>query len=113
MPRDCRPGIGAAARLYREIGRTVARNGYDSVSQRAVVPGRVKLAVLARGTVRAAWPVVAPPHPALAATQSLVSAVQAVPRRGAGLGGVAGRVVWLCELFARIDGNTVRREQGI
>ena len=109
LPLDCRPGVGAAARLYREIGRTVARNGFDSVTQRAVVPRRVKLAVVARGAVRAVWPVVAPPRPALAATQGLVSAVQAVPRCGDGPGGAAGRVVWLSKLFSRIDNSALHR----
>ena len=37
LPRGCRPGILAARRLYAEIGNTVVLNGYDSISQRAVV----------------------------------------------------------------------------
>jgi phytoene synthase len=35
LPRDSRRAIRTAARLYREIGRIVAENGYDAVSQRA------------------------------------------------------------------------------
>lgn len=108
LPRDCRPGIGAAALLYREIGRRVVRHGCDSVTRRAVVPATTKLALVARSTVRAAWPIVAPPRPALAATQHLVSAVAAVPRAGPGPGGIAGRIVWLCTLFARIDAQPSR-----
>ncbi len=108
LPRDCRPGIGAAARLYREIGRRVARHGYDSVTRRAVVPGRTKLVLVARSAVRAAWPHVAPPAAPLLATQYLVSAVAAVPRSGPGPGGLAGRVAWLCALFARIDEQPAR-----
>lgn len=108
LPRDCRPGIGAAAFLYREIGRRVAQHGYDSVTRRAVVPGRTKLVLVAHSTARAAWPVVAPPRPALPATQYLVTAVSAVPRQSPGPGGLAGRVVWLCALFARIDGQPAR-----
>jgi phytoene synthase len=42
--RGCRPGIYAARLLYAEIGHEVARNGYDSVSRRAVVPGSRKMA---------------------------------------------------------------------
>ncbi|MBS59198.1 MAG: phytoene synthase [Alteromonadaceae bacterium] len=37
LPRSCRPGILAARRLYAEIGQTVVKNGYDSISRRAVV----------------------------------------------------------------------------
>lgn len=41
LPPACRPGIALARRLYREIGREVARRGNDGVSARAVVgPGR-------------------------------------------------------------------------
>ena len=47
LPRSCRPGIYAARALYAEIGREVERPGLDSVSQRAVVSGAPKLAVLA------------------------------------------------------------------
>ena len=46
LPSRCRPGILAARRLYAEIGHTVARNNYDSVSQRAVVSRARKLQIL-------------------------------------------------------------------
>lgn len=108
LPRDCRPGIGAAALLYREIGRCVARHGHDSVTRRAVVPGRTKLGLVAHSAVRAVWPVVAAPCPALPATQYLVSAVAAVPRQGPALGGLAGRVVRLSALFARSNSQPSR-----
>jgi phytoene synthase len=49
LPLACRFGIGAAGLLYAEIGREVARRGYDAVSARAVVSGRRKLLVLATG----------------------------------------------------------------
>jgi 15-cis-phytoene synthase len=51
LPAACRPGIGAARTLYQEIGRQVERNGLDSVTQRAVVSGRRKAALLSRGLV--------------------------------------------------------------
>ncbi len=35
LPADSRRAIRIAARLYREIGRIVAENGYDAVSRRA------------------------------------------------------------------------------
>ena len=51
LPWGCRFGISAAALLYREIGREVARRGHDSVSGRAVVSGSRKLRVLAGGVL--------------------------------------------------------------
>lgn len=49
LPATCRPGISAARTLYQEIGRQVERNSLDSVTQRAVVSGRRKAALLSRG----------------------------------------------------------------
>jgi 15-cis-phytoene synthase len=43
LPRDCRAAIRAARLIYAEIGRVVARRGFDAVSGRAVVSGRRKL----------------------------------------------------------------------
>jgi phytoene synthase len=60
LPRDCRPGIQAARLVYAEIGRAVQRQGLDSVSRRAVVGTRRKLALMARA---AGALVFAPGHP--------------------------------------------------
>lgn len=46
LPVSARPGIFAARTIYAEIGREVERRGYDSVSQRAVVPFGRKLKLL-------------------------------------------------------------------
>ena len=48
LPRDCRMAIRAARLLYSNIGEEVRRRGCDSVTTRAVVPGRRKLGLLAR-----------------------------------------------------------------
>lgn len=48
LPADCRAGIRSARLLYAEIGRCVARQEFDSVSRRAVVPGSRKLALIAK-----------------------------------------------------------------
>jgi 15-cis-phytoene synthase len=53
LPTDCRPGIFAARYLYAEIGHELARRGYDSVSQRAVVPAAKKLRLLSRAVAAA------------------------------------------------------------
>ena len=61
LPRDCRPAIRAAALVYRDIGRAIARRGHDSVTGRAHTSAARKLWLLARawlGAVRAdaaAW----------------------------------------------------------
>ena len=51
LPANCRKAILAAALIYAEIGAEVARNKFDSVTARARVSGRRKLALLARAIV--------------------------------------------------------------
>lgn len=53
LPRDCRAAIQAARLVYAEIGREVERAGCDSVTQRAVVSTRCKLALVARASLAA------------------------------------------------------------
>ncbi len=53
LPADCRPGIYAARYLYAEIGHELAKRGYDSVSQRAVVPAAKKIRLLGRAVAAA------------------------------------------------------------
>lgn len=108
LPLTCRPGIHAAGTLYAEIGREVERAGLDSVSRRAVVSTRRKLAVLAaRLSSGRAAP--SPAHLAaapLAATQFLVDAVAATPvrsRASARSNPVEDRVVWVLDLFTRLE----------
>jgi phytoene synthase len=99
LPMNCRPGIGAARLLYAEIGHKVLRNGGDSVSTRAVVSGRRKLALLAEGLFQAVFPATVNSAPPLAETQFLVEAVMAATMRRPAESGV-GR---LLDLFARIE----------
>ncbi len=47
-PYDCRLGVRAARLIYAEIGRVVAKNGYDSVSRRAYTSKARKLLLLVR-----------------------------------------------------------------
>jgi phytoene synthase len=75
LPVPCRPGIYAARLLYAEIGREVARNGYDSVTQRAVVPPGRKVTLLSRAVVATPFPSRRCADPALPENQFLVSAV--------------------------------------
>ncbi len=108
LPWDCRPGIGAARRLYAEIGVEIARNGYDSVSRRAVVPGHRKLALLGRAAVTGLLPGEADAQPALAACRDLVLAA-AVPARRPARASFDDRIAWVFDLFARLEQQAVSR----
>ena len=101
LPRACRPGIRAARLLYAEIGATVARNGYDSVTERAVVPAMRKARMLAR-TMRAPHD---PGMPEAATAWLLLGAVPPLPTlpRAPSLRSRAeNRAVFVIELFHRL-----------
>jgi phytoene synthase len=111
LPLSCRPGIYAARALYAEIGREVERSGLDSVSKRAVVSTGRKLKVLARtlALLETEW------APAkgfasgvqLEETRFLIDAVAAMPARKAEPEAkkkpIEDRVVWVIDLFARLE----------
>jgi 15-cis-phytoene synthase len=116
LPRSCRPGIYAARALYAEIGRELERGGLDSISKRAVVSNRRKLAVLARmlALIETEWTPARRlgPMDQFDETRFLVDAVAASPLRDAGppkvkARPVEDRVVWVIDLFARLE----RRDQ--
>ena len=75
LPADCRPAIHAARLIYREIGRKVAANAYNSVDQRAVVSKQRKLVLLGSACNAALWTAPGAPEPALAETDYLVQGV--------------------------------------
>jgi phytoene synthase len=74
LPRDCQAAIRAARLIYADIGRVIARRGFDSVSRRAVVPGRRKLWLLARALLAKAPAAAGGDAPPLAETRFLVEA---------------------------------------
>jgi phytoene synthase len=83
LPVACRPAIHAAGLLYGEIGHEVARNGFDSVSRRAVVPPNRKARLLIQALAGAALgrrPQIASDP---AAAQFLVDAVTAADQHAA------------------------------
>jgi 15-cis-phytoene synthase len=53
LPRDCRMAIQSASLVYAEIGRKLQRQGFDSISSRAVVSGKRKLALMALASSKA------------------------------------------------------------
>jgi phytoene synthase len=105
LPAGVRPAMHAARLLYREIGHEVRRRGHDSVSGRAVVPWSRKSRVLAAATLAAARRRREDMQAAmLEETRFLVEAAAASPpRRPAATGGIEGRVVWLVDLFTRLE----------
>ena len=54
LPLDCRPAIRAARLIYSEIGAEIRKNGFDSVSRRAVVSSPTKLRLLGRSLLAGA-----------------------------------------------------------
>lgn len=77
LPRDCRFAIASARNIYSAIGDAIARNGYDSLSQRAYVSLPRKLWLVARALpARFASPRAAQaPGPADEQLRALVRAV--------------------------------------
>jgi 15-cis-phytoene synthase len=111
LPRSCRPGIHAARLIYAEIGREIARGGFDSVSRRAVVSSQRKLRLLAdaftaslapRATMTDVVEPAASPAIAAVAASSPPRAAIRPPRKG-----VVDRAVWVIDLFERLE----RRDQ--
>ncbi|MEM7158855.1 MAG: phytoene/squalene synthase family protein [Myxococcota bacterium] len=70
LPRDCQPAIRAASTIYADIGRVIARRGFDSVTRRARTSGWRKLWRLAQAWTRRLAPqpelLAVAPEPALA-----------------------------------------------
>ncbi|MHB2167179.1 phytoene/squalene synthase family protein [Alsobacter sp. R-9] len=111
LPPACRPAIHAARLIYREIGREVARNGFDSVTRRAVVPTSRKLTLVAAALAGAATAggrgMAVDPLPE---TRFLVEAAAAgvspaeADVTGAGpLQAVDQRIGWVIDLFGKIE----------
>ena len=77
LPMVCRPAMHAARIIYREIGREVARRGYNSVDSRAVISGRRKIALLPGAIAASVVFNRMSQDQALAETEFLVAAVPA------------------------------------
>ncbi|WP_158746537.1 phytoene/squalene synthase family protein [Acidisphaera sp. L21] len=112
LPWDCRPGIRSARLLYAQIGAEIARNGFDSVTRRAVVPVRRKLRLVGWAVLTAMLPGKAAPAPPLQACRYLVQAVTLAPSHVV-VGGIGDRVVWVLELFARLQQQQIHGGGGL
>jgi len=111
LPSSCRIGINAARFLYAEIGREVARRDCNAIDSRAVVSTGRKLALLAFAATRrsrrggsAAPPLPATRHLVAAASATAFRSPAAEPKRDE-----PGRVVWLIDLFERLERQDRRR----
>jgi phytoene synthase len=107
LPFGCRIGIGAAALLYREIGREVSRRGHDSVTGRAVVSGRRKLRVLTGGILPTALSRTRLPDAAIPEGAFLVESVlrtsPTMRRQRPAWWQVRSRVLTVLDLFERLE----------
>ncbi len=103
LPLACRPGINAARFLYAEIGREVARRGFDSVSQRAVVGRGTKTRQLARSMLMLAPARGDTAQPALPTAEYLLRAVAATPARPAPTVTTYQRLLRTLELFEQLE----------
>lgn len=79
LPFACRMAIDAAARIYRDIGRSLAKQHYDNLERRAYVRLPRKLWLAAGAIVRQLWrgmrPLSPRPHATLPELQFLIDAV--------------------------------------
>lgn len=106
LPASCRPAIHAARVLYAEIGSEIERQGYDSVSRRAVVSPRRKVEALLKSLPSM---LLVPSEDHVAASSAAQFLLEGIP---AGLGQestippwyrVRDRAIWLIELFERLE----------
>lgn len=110
LPFACRPGIYAARYIYAEIGRTLERNGLDSVSHRAVVGPRRKAALLLHSFATSVRPGAGAHAPVLDEVCFLVDAVAAAPApsravtaTGTPWWKLGARAQWVIELCERLE----------
>lgn len=111
LPAGCRPAINAARRLYREIGCAVKRNGFDSVTARAVIPTEQKVVLALYAGLEAPILSRRDTSPALPETAFLVRAAAArvfAEQQSPSLipdvtGAVDHRVGWILDLFMKLE----------
>ncbi len=111
LPVRCRPAMYAARLLYAEIGYEVARCGFDSVSQRAVISSARKAQVLSCLPGLLVLPTAELESPALDETEFLVTAAATAGGLPAPVTGVLTRMeqkaAWVLDLFDEVE----RRER--
>ncbi|MEM8633834.1 MAG: phytoene/squalene synthase family protein [Pseudomonadota bacterium] len=100
LPSGCRTAIISAGLIYKDIGRYIQQNDYDSVTYRAFVPKRRKLELVA---LASAYPAqIAALDPPLPQNDYLVKAIVSQSLQGAEPK-MPSRAVWLLDLFLRVE----------
>jgi phytoene synthase len=104
LPRACRPAILAAGAIYAEIGREVARRGGDSVTARARVGDRRKVALIAAAVLRTPTLSRGQPAPPPPAAEFLIDAVarQRAPNPARSYS-LSAHFVRVLEIFERLE----------
>lgn len=115
LPAACRPGMHAARLLYAEIGHELVRRGLDSVNARAVVPWPRKARILADAVMAATRSAPLLSEDILEEARFLLESSTSTPMLSrltllapAGAhtmprGAIEDKVVWLLELFERLE----------
>lgn len=105
LPFRCRAGIRAARVIYSDIGRQIAKQGYETVNKRAIVPLPRKSYLLAKSMVTI--PLIRSEQhndelewPPLIETQYLLEDIESVPS--------VPRTEWLVSLFHTLDDREKR-----
>ena len=101
LPLGARSGIFAARYIYAGIGKAVARNGYDSITQRARTSKVQKLGWLAKSGARAAGSVIVPRSPVIYA--AALPEVQFLVDAAAGQRPDKGRTAALLDVLAGLE----------
>lgn len=99
LPLRCRPAIHAARLIYADIGRSIGRARFDSVSTRARVTGGRKGALLAVSILAAAGWSSPDDSPTVPAARFLLEGIPPAGRPR----GVAADAVWLIDLIERLE----------
>jgi len=102
LPKRCRPAIHASRLLYSAIGHQVRFNGYDSISQRAVVPKSRKLVLIGKALQASLSTSIIKPFPVLEEAAFIVDAVAAAPEPKRLPETLNERAEWVTNLFIRL-----------
>ena len=102
LPKRCRPAIHASRLLYSAIGHQVRLNGYDSISQRAVVPKSKKLALIGKAIQASFSTAAIKSYPVLEEAAFIVDAVAAAPEPKRLPETLNERAEWVTNLFIRL-----------
>ena len=100
LPRSCRAAINSARLLYREIGLEAKRIAHR---ERAVVPLRRKLALVARAVGETPWLKVQSIAPCIPEAQFLLDAVAQTPAPVEAHKGLSGQVDWVMKMFLAVE----------